>query len=142
MKKKKKLKGMTLVEIVVSIAVFAAISLILVMVGSAVNAQQRSANRVNRKVAVQGPLAEAQNDANALLLNDEYEIYVAKKDSPSSGVTVKGKLYSTEEFIIDEDGKKVSSPDAEKANLKFIEIQKPNPGDSPVPPAAAPESGT
>ncbi|MBO5319934.1 MAG: prepilin-type N-terminal cleavage/methylation domain-containing protein [Ruminococcus sp.] len=142
MKKKKKLKGMTLVEIVVSIAVFAAISLILVMVGSAVNAQQRSANRVNRKVAVQGPLAEAQNDANALLLNDEYEIYVAKKDSPSSGVTVKGKLYSTEEFVIDEDGNKVSSPDAEKANLKFIEIQKPNPGDSPVPPAAAPESGT
>lgn len=142
MKKKKKLKGMTLVEIVVSIAVFAAISLILVMVGSAVNAQQRSANRVNRKVAVQGPLAEAQNDANALLLNDEYEIYVAKKDSPSSGVTVKGKLYSTEEFVIDADGNKVSSPDAEKANLKFIEIQKPNPGDSPVPPAAAPESGT
>lgn len=142
MKKKKKLKGMTLVEIVVSIAVFAAISLILVMVGSAVNAQQRSANRVNRKVAVQGPIAEAQNDANALLLNDEYEIYVAKKDSPSSGVTVKGKLYSTEEFIIDEDGNRVSSPDAEKANLKFIEIQKPTPGDVPVPPAAVPESGT
>ena len=142
MKKKKKLKGMTLVEIVVSIAVFAAISLILVMVGSAVNAQQRSANRVNRKVAVQGPLAEAQNDSQALLLDDEYEIYVAKKDSPSSGVTVKGKLYSTEEFIIDEDGNRVSSPDAEKANLKFIEIQKPTPGDAPVPPAAVPESGT
>ncbi len=136
MKKKKKLKGMTLVEIVVSIAVFAAISLILVMVGSAVNAHQRSANRVNRKVAVQGPVAEAQNDVNAILVNDKYEIYVAKKDSPTSGVTVTGKLYSTQKFTIDEEGNKVVAPDAEKANLQFIEIQKPMPGDAPVPPAA------
>ncbi len=142
MKKKKKLKGMTLVEIVVSIAVFAAISLILVMIGSAVNAQERSATRVNRKVAVQGPIAEAQNDSNALLLDEEYEIYVAKKDSPSSGVTVTGKLYSTQKFTIDEDGNQVADPNAEKANLKFIEIQKPMSGDTAVPPATTPEETT
>ncbi|MBQ8181300.1 MAG: type II secretion system protein [Ruminococcus sp.] len=134
MKKKKKLKGMTLVEIIVAIAVFAAVSLILVMLGTAVDAQQRSARRVNKKVAVQGPIAEAQNDTNALLLNDEFDIVVAKKDSPESKVTVKGKLYSTQEFTIDDDGNKVADPDADEANLKFIEIQKPSSGSAPTPP--------
>ncbi len=125
MKKKKKLRGMSLIEIIVSIAVFAMISLILVTLGSAVNAQRRSTKRVNDKVAVQGPIAEAQNDENSLLMDDEYEITVAKKGSDSTKVEVKGKLYSAQGYIIDADGNKVADPDAEKANLKFIEIQKP-----------------
>lgn len=123
MKKKKKLKGMTLVEIIVAIAVFAMVSLILVMLGTAVDAQQRSATRVNKKVAVQGPIAEAQNDKNALLLDDEYEISVAKKGSAASSTTIKGKLYSTQGYTIDADGNQVPDPNADKANLKFIEIQ-------------------
>lgn len=127
MKKKKKLRGMTLVEIIVSIAVFAMISLILVMLGSSVNAQRRSTKRVNDKVAVQGPIAEAQNDENSLLMDDDYEIIVKKKGSDSTSAVVKGKLYSAQGYIIDEDGNKVADPDAEKANLKFIEIQKPTP---------------
>ena len=127
MKKKKKLKGMTLVEIIVAIAVFAMVSLILVMLGTAVDAQQRSARRVNKKVAVQGPIAEAQNDGNSYLLDDEYEISVAKKGSPSTGVTIKGKLYSTQGYTGDADGNQIPDPDADKANLKFIEIQKPTP---------------
>lgn len=125
MKKKKKLRGMTLVEIIVSIAVFAMISLILVMFGSSVNAQRRSTKRVNDKVAVQGPVAEAQNDENSLLMDDDYEIIVNKKGDASTSAVVKGKLYSAQGYIIDEDGNKVADPDAEKANLKFIEIQKP-----------------
>lgn len=127
MKKKTKLKGMTLIEIIVSIAVFAMISLILVMLGSSVNAQRRSAKKVNDKVAFQGPIAEAQNDENSLLMNDEYEIVVKKKGSDSTSSVVKGKLYSAQGYIIDEDGNKVADPDAEKANLKYIEIQKPTP---------------
>ena len=127
MKKKKKLKGMTLIEIIVSIAVFAMISLILVMLGSSVNAQRRSAKKVNDKVAFQGPIAEAQNDENSLLMNDEYEIVVKKKGSDSTSSVVKGKLYSAQGYIIEEDGNKVADPNAEKANLKYIEIQKPTP---------------
>ena len=144
MKKNKKLKGMSLVEIVVSIAVFAAISLILVTVGASVNAHQKDTIKVNRKVAVQGPVAEAQNDDNALLLNDTFKITVAKKGDALSEVEVTGKLYSTEKFILDEDGNRIADPDNdEKANLKFIEIQKPMPGDTPVPPATAtPEETT
>lgn len=127
MKKKKKLKGMTLIEIIVAIAVFAMISLILVMLGSAVSSQRRSAIHVNRKVAVQGPIAEAQNDGNALLVDDEYEITVARKGAPASEVTIKGKLYSTQDYTIDEDGNQIPDPNAEKANLRFIEIEKPAP---------------
>ncbi len=127
MKKKKKLKGMTLIEIIVSIAVFAMISLILVMLGTSVNAQRRSARKVNEKVAFQGPIAEAQNDENSLLMDDEYEITVGKVGSASTVTVVKGKLYSAQGYILDEDGNKVADPEAEKANLKFIEIQKPSP---------------
>lgn len=127
MKKKKKLKGMTLIEIIVSIAVFAMISLILVMLGTSVNAQRRSARKVNEKVAFQGPIAEAQNDENSLLMDDEYEITVGKVGSASTVTVVKGKLYSAQGYILDEDGNKVAAPEAEKANLKFIEIQKPSP---------------
>lgn len=127
MKKKKKLKGMTLIEIIVSIAVFAMISLILVILGTSVNAQRRSARKVNEKVAFQGPIAEAQNDENSLLMDDEYEITVGKVGSASTVTVVKGKLYSAQGYILDEDGNKVADPEAEKANLKFIEIQKPSP---------------
>lgn len=124
MKKKKKLRGMTLVEIIIAIAVFAMISLILVMLGTSVDTQQRSAIKVNNKVAIQGPIAEAQDKDNAYLMDDEFEIKVSKKGAASSSVVVKGKLYSTQGYTI-KDGKQVPDANADKANLKFVEIENP-----------------
>ena len=78
-KNKKKLRGMTLVEVVIAIVIFAALSLVLVVVGNSIEAHQRAARKLNNKVAVQGPIAEAQNKQSALLVNDEYEIKVEIK---------------------------------------------------------------
>ena len=74
---KRKLSGMTLVEILVALAVFASLALILAMMGSAVEKNTRAANKLNKRVAVNGPVAEAQNGYEAFLSDDNYEIRVA-----------------------------------------------------------------
>ena len=121
-KNKKKLRGMTLVEVVIAIVIFASLSLVLVVVGNSIEAHQRAARKLNNKVAVQGPIAEAQNKQSALLVNDDYEITVEKSGDSSASVVVKGKLYSVEPFSVDDAGHQIP---AEGGNLRFIEIEKP-----------------
>lgn len=129
-KRKKKLSGMTLVEVIIALVVFAAISLILVLLGNSVEAHHRAARRLNDKVVVQGPIAEAQNEKSALLVNDDYEITVEKSGDASAAVVVKGKLYSVEPFSVDDEGNQIPDPTADNVNLRFIEIQNPNDGSS------------
>ena len=57
--KKKKLKGMTLVEIIVSLAVLGVLTTLVVGTANLIDNYTRSANNVNKKVAVQAPIAEA-----------------------------------------------------------------------------------
>ncbi|MCM1008940.1 MAG: type II secretion system GspH family protein [Ruminococcus flavefaciens] len=124
-KNKKKLRGMTLVEVVIAIVIFASLSLVLVVVGNSIEAHQRAARKLNNKVAVQGPVAEAQNKQSALLVNDDYEITVEKSGDSAASVVVKGKLYSVEPFSVDDAGNQIPDPTAEGGNLRFIEIEKP-----------------
>ena len=72
----KKLSGMTLVEIIVALAVFAVMSLVLVTMGSTVEKHSKSARDLNSRVVVEGPIAEAQNDKEAYLVDDKYVIKV------------------------------------------------------------------
>lgn len=58
---KKNLKGMTLVEIIVAMAIFAMLGVILVTLGSNVDISTRSANRLNKRVAIQAPYAASQD---------------------------------------------------------------------------------
>jgi prepilin-type N-terminal cleavage/methylation domain-containing protein len=78
-KLKRKLKGMTLVEILVSLAIFAMFALILVMLGNSVEKNSREANKLNKKVAVNGPVAEMQNNNKAYMADGNHEIRVANK---------------------------------------------------------------
>lgn len=78
-KLKRKLKGMTLVEILVSLAIFAMFALILVMLGNSVEKNSREANKLNKKVAVNGPVAEMQNNKQAYMADGNHEIRVANK---------------------------------------------------------------
>ena len=56
--KKKSLKGMTLVEIIIALAVLAVLTTVLVGTSNLINKYVKSANNVNDKVAVQTPVAE------------------------------------------------------------------------------------
>ncbi len=58
-KKRKSLKGMTLMEIIVSLAVVAVLTTILVGAASAIDAYIKSANHVNKKTSLQAPVAES-----------------------------------------------------------------------------------
>ncbi len=72
-----KLSGMTLVEMIVALAVFAALALILVMMGNSVEKHSRAATNLNKKVAVEGPIAEGRNQGASYLVNNDVEIKVA-----------------------------------------------------------------
>lgn len=76
-KLKRKLSGMTLVEMIVALAVFAMLALILVTMGSAVEKNSRAAHNLNSRVAVNGPIAEAQNTNDSFLANENFVIQVA-----------------------------------------------------------------
>lgn len=55
---KRKLKGMTLMEIIIAIAIVAVMSTVLIVAASAINSYLRSARNVNGRVADQAPIAE------------------------------------------------------------------------------------
>lgn len=76
-KLKSKLSGMTLVEMIVALAVFAMLALILVLMGSAVEKDTRAANNLNSRIAVNGPIAEAQNTKDSFLADNNFVIQVA-----------------------------------------------------------------
>ena len=89
---KKKLSGMTLVEMIISLAVFASLALILATMGSAVEKHSREARKINTNVAVNGPIAEAQRTNDSYISNDKFVIQVAKagdvqKDAGGQAVT-------------------------------------------------------
>lgn len=71
MKKRKKFKGMTLMEIIISLAVLAVLTLVLVQTSNAINMYIRSANNVNKKTVQQAPVAEiGHKDAGELVQAD------------------------------------------------------------------------
>ena len=90
-KKKKSLKGVTLVEIIISLAVVSVLTLLLVTTATTINAYIKSANHVNQKTTVQAPIAESgfTGSANELSTSDkDIKITVNGK------VTLVGKGYS------------------------------------------------
>ena len=122
-KLKKKLQGMTLVECIIAIAVMAMMATILLLLGSAIDSHSRAARQLNRKIAVEGPVAEAQNVAAAesvgsvnievgygaqtiTIAADAYEVY----QDPSDVVT-------------DAAGDVVTDPS--NRNFKFVDVTMP-----------------
>ena len=90
-KKKKSLKGVTLVEIIISLAVVSVLTLLLVTTATTINAYIKSANHVNQKTTGQAPIAESgfTGSANELSTSDkDIKITVNGK------VTLVGKGYS------------------------------------------------
>ena len=61
MKSRKKLKGMTLVEIIIAMAVFAVLGVILLGIGQVVDSTTKASSRLNKKMTVQAPYAAAKN---------------------------------------------------------------------------------
>ena len=56
-KSKKKLKGMTLIEMIISIFIFAIMGGLLILVGTHIDATSKAANNLKNKVVVESPYA-------------------------------------------------------------------------------------
>ncbi len=140
----KKLRGMTLVEIIVALAVFAMLSLVLVTMGNAAEKHSRAARSLNSRVAVEGPIAEAQNGNESYLADNAYQIRVAKGQKttdasgnevlvmPSKGfVSIEGTLcYVNPELgtnATDASGVVIPDPTADPGDYSFKYIAVPKP---------------
>ncbi len=64
-KMKKKVKGMTLIEVIVALAIFVVMTLMMVQVGAVTKSLMMQTNHLNRKTAAEAPIASVQ-DVDAL----------------------------------------------------------------------------
>lgn len=112
MKSRKKLKGMTLVEIIIAIAVFAMLGVILVGTGKVIDNTTKASSRLNKKMTIQAPHAAAKD--------------VTAQDT--DGDTIDDNFYYT-----DDDGNQISvTPEditisvyfGDKANPDTVKVQK------------------
>lgn len=90
--KKKKIKGMTLIEVIISLAVFAMLGLVLVTTGSTVDSMTRATNSFKGKMAEQSHYA-----ANGV------KTYVdstnTDKDMTAEAITIKIKVPGSGTYI-------------------------------------------
>lgn len=122
-----KKRGMTLVEVIISIAVMAVLALLLTTVGVTIDTYRKDTKARNDKVAIEGPAAESRKSSandRGKLVDEEFNITVQR--SGGSDINIKGKLYSTSDELtdtglIDADGEKVYSGNT-KGHFKFITI--------------------
>jgi prepilin-type N-terminal cleavage/methylation domain-containing protein len=91
-KSKKKLKGMTLIEMIIAIAIFGIMGGLLILVGMHIDATTRAGNNLKYKVATESPYA-----ANHL---KTFTDGVDDKDIPTSEIDVKVKLTIPDEVKI------------------------------------------
>lgn len=61
MKNRKKLKGMTLVEVIIAMAVFAMLGVVLLGAGKVIDNTTKASSRLNKKMSAQAPYAAAKN---------------------------------------------------------------------------------
>ncbi len=93
----KKLKGMTLIEMIISLAIFAIMSLVLLTIGQVVDKQMRATTNLKEKVVQQSPIAanrvtvvdQIQLDANGQPATDAHGdvIVLPTSELPSAPIT-------------------------------------------------------
>ncbi|MDE6665412.1 MAG: type II secretion system GspH family protein [Ruminococcus sp.] len=127
-KKSRRKRGMTLVEVIISIAVMAVLALLLVTVGVTIDNYRKDTKARNDRIAIEGPAAETRDtkeSGRGKLIDEEFKITVSRS---GGSVEVTGKLYSTSPIdeltdtgIVDSDGVHVYSGNT-KGHFKFIDI--------------------
>lgn len=126
----KKLKGMTLIEMIISIAIFAIMGGLLILVGTHIDATNKATNVLKNKVAIESPYAanhvtkytnKAGDPDNLPSSKVEVEVKVGSAD-----VKMEADKYATEALVTDGLTAAEKAAVKKKANgnlnLQFIEI--------------------
>lgn len=132
-RKKKSLKGMTLAEVIISLAILSVMTVVLVGASGLIDKYIRSANTVNHTVAVQMPVAEMQETEHSHKVTkpvegEEDEQYVASitftvGGMTPSGATVAGRKVKLKGILYEaEDPANISSENLGGGlNMRYIE---------------------
>lgn len=126
-KKSRRKRGMTLVEVIISIAIMAVLALLLTTIGVTIDNYRKDTRARNTKIAVEGPAAETHDtkaSGRGKLIDKDVTINVSRVGSGTS-VEVKGRLYSTSDELTDtgtkdDDDKSIYSGNI-KGHFKFID---------------------
>ncbi len=104
-KKSRKKRGMTLVEVIISIAVMAVLTLLLTTIGVTIDKYRQDTKARNDRITIEGPSAELQSRDTPTSSNmgkqidEDFKISVQR--SGGSAVEVSGKLYCTSDELTD-----------------------------------------
>ena len=125
MNRKRKLKGMTLIEVVISIAVYAVIGLLLTTIMSLVNSTMKATNQLNRRLSYEAKFADN------MLLSDGASPFAAQNvditltnSTHSFNIVAHGSEYTTDvdQMTRDNDPDKlIINPDT---NYRFMVFTK------------------
>lgn len=85
MKKTKKVKGMTLIEIIISMLVLTVCGAIMVVTGSVTKSFMRNTNHLNNKINAEAPIASVQNNTK---LMDEAAAYTTPVETETVDIHV------------------------------------------------------
>ncbi len=121
MKRKRKMKGMTLVEVLIALAIMGIMTLFLAKNASVIERYNRATSRLNQKTAIEGPLAETAQteDIDEALIDSSVSIHVGyNKDDASKYAEVKGHAYSVKDAYTRDD----TGIAGNELELKFITI--------------------
>lgn len=113
MKKRKTFKGMTLMEIIISLAILSVLTLVLVQTSNTINMYLKSAKNVNQKTVQQAPVAEVGHKKAGEQIATGVEIRVERNGAgdKSFSAELRGNAYKVgepaTEIVVDEDGNSV-----------------------------------
>ncbi|MBO4877057.1 MAG: prepilin-type N-terminal cleavage/methylation domain-containing protein [Ruminococcus sp.] len=119
-KTNKKLKGMTLIEMIISLAIFAVMSLVLLVIGQVVDKQMRATTNLKEKVVQQSPLAanritkcdQIQLDANGQPVTDAsgLPIVLPTSELPTTPIVITIKVDGNGQYYLRQDPNDPNSP--------------------------------
>ncbi|MBR1554336.1 MAG: prepilin-type N-terminal cleavage/methylation domain-containing protein [Oscillospiraceae bacterium] len=115
---RKKLKGMTLVEIIIALFVFTVAAALMVRIGTVIATMNINSNHVNRRVSIQAPYADnADPDATDVITSEgEIKVTINYQGHP---VKVVGQKYSTKNAVDPTD----PLTNGVNYDLSFVDIQ-------------------
>jgi len=102
MSKKKKFKGMTLVEILVALAIFAMLGALLVLAGVQIDKTMQSSNKFKKKMVVEAPYAANQLEkhmVNGTEVSMATQPLTISVQLGAASIDVQGYRYDTDEII-------------------------------------------
>ncbi|MDE7363351.1 MAG: prepilin-type N-terminal cleavage/methylation domain-containing protein [Ruminococcus sp.] len=133
--KRKTFKGMTLMEIIISLAVLAVLTLILVHTSTTINMYIKSTKNINQKVTAQAPVAEMGYvaGASALPTSDLPEVFVNWSGNAGAAIAMDAVAYQAGEVatvaVTDAEGNIISYEEANVLGgnlaMQFLEVHDP-----------------